>query len=470
MATVYGRVESSDILEVVPPIALAADAMSATCDVAAESDSGVPTTVEMLTRALAHMGITSGVEQAALEAAFAEALRTLRIQRDVVVARGTTAVRGCDAELAYKLDLESRAGTEFEAGRMDYRERDTVHSVTAGELVCAVVAATHGVPRSDVLGKVTEPVHGKEIPFHAGHGVEEREPGRFYATRDGVAWASDGRIDVVDLFTRDGDVDYESGNLRAAHGAVHVRGSVRTGFQVHASAHLRIDGVVEDAKIEVGGSVEVGGGIMPSATGNVEAGGTVRAAFAQETRVRASGDIVLRNAALNCFLWAGGRVVIENGRLIGGTTLAAGGVVVRELGSDANVRTRVVIGESVGNEQFGKLRTEVQAIQERLKALGIPAGIEDALLDLVGMPEEKRDEVSLLLEGKNRLHMAAKTLVGRMSALADEPERIAVTVHGSVYPNVIIQIRAHVYRVVERGHGMKFILDAEKHRILALPI
>ncbi len=470
MATVVGIIESSDALEVVPPVVVSPDAMSATFDIAAESDSGVPITADMLVHALAHAGVMSGIDRGAIDAALAESARTQRTIAEVVVARGHEAVRGTDARLAQGVELARSVGTADEQGRIDYRERDAVHSVENGAMVCVVVPPTEGVPRRDVRGNVAEAANGKGVAFHAGQGVEEREPGRFYATRDGVLWESDGRVDVVELFRWNGDVDYESGNLRASRGAIHVTGSVRSAFEVKAAAHVRVDGAIEDARVEAGGTLEVGGGIMPSAEGHVEVGGNVRAAFAQDTRIRAAGDIVLRNAALNCFLWAGGRVIVEHGRLIGGTTLAASGIVVRELGSEASVRTRVVLGESVGNEQLAKLKSNLDAMRIRLRALGIAVGTEADLLEQSGFAPEVRDEAALLLEGQHRVVMSARTLIGRMSALADEPERMAVTVTGTVHPNVIIQMRAHVYRVVERVRSVKFMLDAEKHRIVAVPI
>ncbi len=150
---------------------------------------------------------------------------------------------------------------------------------------------------------------------------------------DGYLRWNGNKIDVVDLYVVNGDVDFNTGNVRY-HGSIEVRGSVRAGFEVMAGRELTIVGMVDGGTaVSEGGGVTVGQGVI----GNSEAKGIVlalgdikigRARFAkieskagsivanyavEHSELKATGDLTLNaGPAISCVVDVGGEVRVAN--------------------------------------------------------------------------------------------------------------------------------------------------------------
>ena len=73
-------------------------------------------------------------------------------------------------------------------------------------------------------------------------------------------------------------------------------------------------------------------------------GRDIQAQFVDEVKIRASGDVAVRNEIINSSVRSLGRVTVE-GRICGGEVIAKKGIEAIDLGSDAGVATILFPGE-----------------------------------------------------------------------------------------------------------------------------
>jgi hypothetical protein len=129
-------------------------------------------------------------------------------------------------------------------------------------------------------------------------------------------------------------------------GVLVVRGSVRAGFQVHATGDLMIGGGIEPSIVKTDANLEVEGGVVGGEQSTVDCGGSLGAQYIENASVHAGGDVTVRNGILSSHVTADGRVIATQGKgyIIGGTVRGAKGVEANELGSRTGLHTVVDVG------------------------------------------------------------------------------------------------------------------------------
>lgn len=130
-------------------------------------------------------------------------------------------------------------------------------------------------------------------------------------------------------------------------GDVQVKGSVGTGALIRATGDVIINGNVEAAQIESGGSILIRRGVNASGHGLLEAEHDIKAQFFEAVQLTAKGDICA-NYCLNCEMRAEGKVIISGskGTLAGGMTWAELGVQAQYIGNRNNIPTIIKLGNT----------------------------------------------------------------------------------------------------------------------------
>ncbi|HVA25969.1 MAG TPA: flagellar assembly protein A [Chloroflexota bacterium] len=256
------------------------------------------------------------------------------LHEEVIVAHGTPAHVGKDAELDLLLLPPTFLAASGETGQVDYKNIDNVSQVKAGDVISRGTASEPGEPGMNIFGKDIRPRAVRERIRHpAGKNTAISEDGlEMSAAKDGyLRWNGD-LIDVCELFLVQGDVDLRTGNVRY-DGEVEVYGNVQPGFEVVAGESVHIFGSVEGRVESEQGSVTISHGAMGTdgtpasvtARGDVKLGharfarieskaGNVTASFAVEhSEIHAAGDLtLLAGPAMSCVVEVGGKVdVIE---------------------------------------------------------------------------------------------------------------------------------------------------------------
>ena len=167
---------------------------------------------------------------------------------EIVVAHGTEPIEGRGGYLEHLVDFEALRWT----------------GVLADTPLVRRVRKRDGTPGRDVTGReLTVPVV-RDVRIQAGPGVAVDERGIMaIATVDGSPrGGTDGYVEVCHELELE-EVDTVTGDINF-NGSVYVTGSVHEGRRLIARDEIIIDGNVERAHVESGGSMRVAGSIMSS--------------------------------------------------------------------------------------------------------------------------------------------------------------------------------------------------------------
>ena len=466
----YGKVFiREDRLVVKPKMKISEDKLRITAVLYYKDFKGNAITLEQMKRALARVGAKTA-NDSNITQALEEAARTKEPQKEVVVALGRAPVHGKDGRFESKLKPESAKDEEL-SDNVDYREQSIFQPVKKGAVIGTVIPPKKGKNGVNVFGEVIASKQGGILEVTAGDNVS-KEGAEFKALISGmVSWAGS-RLSVNEGVTVEGDVDYSTGNLHVEKGSVKIAGTVRGGFTVTAPGDVVVDGSVESASIEAGGTVEVRGGIVMGAgeTGKIQAEGDVRSQFVENAEIKAGGDVVITQNISNCDILAGGSVVCTQGKGVvqGGTTRAVRGIEVNELGSELEVLTNVFLELSAGKEHQ-QLLDEKEELEDKVFKIENTLGKESPKEILSRVPPEKRREVVELFNTRvaaaRRIKEIDDLLEAEKRELAKRCMEARVKVRLTAHPGTSVTIGGKTFRVKEPVNSSQFHFDPEKMSI-----
>jgi len=458
------------------PLLVSEDKFRVYLSVHPPSESGRMLTMELVEKLLSHRGIIQGVDLNAVEQVLSEVVSKNMPIHDVVVAEGIAPERGEDARIEFKFQQEKIAGIIDErSGRINYKERESIQSVKAGDILAVKTPLKHGKGGVDVFGDIITAEPGTEKVLTPASNVGASDDGLSFTSEiEGmVILTRDNKIFVAKQYEVPGDVDYSTGNL-SMEGSLDIKGWIRSGFDVRASGEIRIGGGIENATVKAGGDIYIHGGIIGSGEGRVHAGGNLTARFIENARVHADGNIFVRDDILRSTVSANGSIIVTEGkgRIRGGSVEAVKGIEVNEIGSDAGVRTRVSVGmESKDRKLLADVKkrltdfkrkrakmdmTLAQYVKKRTKK----ALFQKTSRKLGTLAKLRREIVSK----EARMTKYRKELVQKMSE--NEIEPVAVKVKKTVHLGTTVFVYDYVYHVTEDIRGkVLFVLNAEKQSI-----
>lgn len=431
-AAVYGHLHITDEeISVVPPVEVQDDGMLAWIDIHPKSVAETPIDRDMLLGSLTAAGVVYGIDEEKLLLVLDQALESDSVLKNEPAAEGTPGTRGADATIEHLIEVEQGTGAKRDDGSIDYRARHMIRSVREGVLICRRIPPQAGTPQVDVFGKMNPAVVGNDINMQAGQNTEQRGD-EIWSTMDGAMMIISGVVNILDVYSVPGDIDLEIGNLEAKKGAIDIGGTVCSGFTVTAASHIIVKGLVDNATLEAGGDIQVGGGVLHAVSGIIRAKGGVVAKFAQNAKIRAGGDIFIAGAAVNCDLVASAQIIVSGNRarLIGGVASAAEGITVQQLGSEAEVITRAEVG--IDHQAIDRIKREIEQCEAAIEA-----------------GEATDDE--------------KKALVRRLHELVHPEHRNAIIeVSGTVYPGVTVSLYGNDHTISKAAGHCKIRLDREQ--------
>jgi uncharacterized protein (DUF342 family) len=397
---------------------------------------------------LASKSIRTGVDNDAVERAFSPP----SFGRRVLVARAKEPIHGNDAVITYSFRTRSIISPkEVEGKRIDYKDLETVVSVTKGSVLATKTPPTNGENGFTVTGRTLPAKPGKDDKLAAGKNTK-LSTDRLQVTSDidGQPILRDKTITVESVLNVDGDIDYTTGNIIFA-GSVRVVGNVVSGFTLKASENIHVEGLVEDSFLEAGGDVLVKGGIQGASKGTIKARGNVNALFIERATVEA-GKCITTCQSLHSNLLAGDRIVItqEKGQLCGGTAGARNLVQANIIGSEAGTHTEVAVGfEPMEKARLEELKAEKAereaALEEAEKGLAV---LEQYRNEGVNWSERLDKAYERLYVGRKALDERLVELNAEVKSLEeslDKAETPEVKVRKIIFPNVKIKIRDFIH-------------------------
>ena len=379
---------------------------------------------------------------------------------DLVIAYGRPPVDAVPAWVEFKVRVSTQTPTyeESENGTVDYHKAHLFENVVAGDVIGDLLPPQEGVSGCSVCGEAVPFSQSEQVSPRAGQGVELRD-GRFWAMSEGRVIFEDNVISVSDELLIDGDVDYGIGDIDFV-GFVHIKHSVLEGYTVRAKKGIVVDHVVENTRIESDGDIRIGGMAGDGKHAVVRCSGNLTARYLHEVQVESAGDVLVGGEIMNCQLLSGG--MVQASLIAGGSTLAASGIEVKRLGSDAGERTYVRSG--VGFQHVAAL----DAVELRLKILREQ---RDALVD------KKKDapsgehvrfdgQIEVLSEEVKKLNAERRQIL----SLDGDGQNAKINVRKALFDGVIIHLGHTEEKMQEYRSGTYSIIEHKGSELVYLSL
>ncbi len=288
--------------------------------------------------------------------------------KPILIAKGEIPHQGKDGwyEYFFRTDL-SRKPKVLADGSVDYRNVDWFEMVKTGQKLALYHEAEDGTDGYTVTGNTIKARKGLEKRVLVGQGFRMEEDRKtYYAVTDGMISLDDNEMRITNHLLLD-EVTMATGNIQF-DGSIHIMGDVGYGALVKAAGDIVIDGNVEAATIESGGSVVLKKGMNSAGRGVIKAEKDVMSTFFEAVRVEAKGNIEVAKC-LNSQLYAEG--LITSTRVVaGGIAQAEAGFRMKHVGNQAGLRTtlKLKVSDRIWEEnRITKLA--IQDVAEELKML-----------------------------------------------------------------------------------------------------
>ncbi len=391
-----------------------------------------------------------------------------------VLAEGKPPMRGKDARLEWFVPIDPPDNSE--AKKVDLRERNAIICVDEGERIAKLHPPTSGVPGKDIFGEEIPPQRGRELQLETNEWVDfDPETGVFRALKAGVLRVYPSRIEVHPEFWLDGNVDWDTGNVRFRGEKLTITGDVKRGFKLFAQGDVEIHGNIEDeTEVVVNGDLLVEG-LVHGEGARLLCQGNARLGAIEYARVEVKGDLVITDYALQAEIQVGRNFICTEGvgAVVGGRLTVEGGVLVRILGSRAHVATLIRAGYNHHLAQrIEELESKLLLLREEkepyLKILKL--GIK--LLKEGELPRSRMEalarlkkKLALLLEEEKKLQKQLEKLRKTQEHL-ETKARIKAT--NRLFPGVTIEVGPGKFTVAEGLPGGVFFLKNGILRYLSL--
>lgn len=286
---------------------------------------------------------------------------------DFVIASGLHPIDGTDTQFKSLVpDIVERPQIDDD-GICDFRNLSSIVIVKEGDPVMRRVPAIQGEKGYNVFGKLLDCYHGIEVPFsqnQQGVCVAPDDQNVLLSTLTGTATLIPHGIIVLPVLVVD-EVNLETGNIDFA-GTVIVLGNVETGMKIYALDDVNVEGNVENASIECGGSLTVYNFVQNSHlkadkdvflqgganTTKITTHASVSVTFSEYSNIEAGLNIAISDFSLNSGLFAGNKITVGQTKsprktkksITGGISWAMLEIKATMLGINTGVRTIIKVG------------------------------------------------------------------------------------------------------------------------------
>ena len=320
---------------------------------------------------LVDAGVSAEIDNDAVSKLCYQASRK-RTQKNILIAVGTKPVKGDDQRIDFLAKSSSENVIKFEEfdEKKDYHNLNLFDNVEQGELIAEVFWATDGTPGVNGLGQHVEAMRGLMFTRErrAGRNVTMSEDGsQFFADVSGRILYDQfrGVIEVSDTYEIRGDVGYKTGNIDFV-GHVIVNGDVSDTYNIKAGLNIRINGHVGNSRIECGGDIDLIG-VDGKNEARVLCAGNFKGRYVHEAGIEAQGNIEIVKEAVNANLHSEKVIYATKGSIIGGDSIALCGIEVNEVGSDAQVPTKLTAGISyILRQRVALLKADIVVLEDSI--------------------------------------------------------------------------------------------------------
>ncbi|MGZ5607494.1 MAG: DUF342 domain-containing protein [Methylobacter sp.] len=435
---------------------------------------GTPVSLEQIRQSLKEKGIVSGL----VTAAEIEAVLKKGQASDYVIAQGTPAVPGLDAQFHSLVpEIQERRPQIDERGIADFRDLGNLILVKQGDPLMRRTLPTEGKKGKNILGQVLIPKPSQNTPFTSdlkGSMFDPDDKDLLVSAIIGQPVLVPNGVMVSPTITVP-HVNISSGNL-SFDGTINILGDVMEGMKVYALNDIFIGGTVEAAEIGAGGNISIKGGVIGhidanggstiSTGGKISCKGSVSARFAKYVTIEAGTNIVIEEYSMNNHLTAMNQILVgkpggKKGLIIGGSARAMMLIQAVSVGSDAGIKTYIQAGLNPHiQEQLNSINREIEANEKNQE------DVKKIISFIENNPE--KDKNGLLDKARRTLDKLTVEIAlyqaDKESFLADMSfaEYAKIVVERSIYNGVEVRIGNQVWKAQEeRGKTVFRLIDGK---------
>ncbi len=411
-------------------------------------------TFEELMAELRDNGVVFGIKEDVVREIAEKKIANKRI----LVAEGRYPIDGEDAKIVFKVDVfrDLKPKVDEESGRADLKDLGAVLNVVAGQELAEKIPPKPGKDGMNVCGQIVRAKTPKDVPLPLGKNViVSDDKKRLFAAIDGHVVYENGRLHVLPIFEVKGDVEYSTGNINFV-GAVIVKGSVKSGFEVRSGGDVEISGVVEEGSIYSFGSITIRGGIRGGGKSYIESKDDIAVKFIEQAKVKCGGSLYVTGPIMHSEVSVRNEILCEGskGMIVGGRVRAGKLIRCKALGSEVGTKTEVEVGvDPEIIEELQKLKEAKQGAEEKLKEVNKGVDYLKKLDKAGSLDNKKRMTLVKLVRMQFQLKGQLEAINSRITEIEEEmkecKEVAKIMVKGEVYPGVVITIRGVSYKVKE---------------------
>nr|WP_282580140.1 FapA family protein [Natroniella sulfidigena] len=414
-------------------------------------------------------GIVTGVKEEELKDKFNPEQKL----EDFVIAVGKEPIPGEDGriELKFNLDQKENKVVELDDGSVDFYNLNRIVNVKEGEVLATKIPAVEGKPGQKVTGEEIPPSPVERVELPQGENVKTTQDGlALVAEIDGQVMQINDRINVLQVYTVEGDVDLTTGNIDF-NGNVIVKGNIRDNMEIKAEGSIQVNGSVYSAKLEAEGQIIIQQGFIARNKGLLKAEGDIIVEFIENGIVEGAGNLVVNNAIMHSQIDVDQKITVteKKGLIVGGEVRATQEIEANIIGSDLDATTKVSVGVSPELRDEFKSKeqlyvTKKERLDEIIKAISV-----------LKKKDQLSDEKKRLLKQLTRQKYTAAADFEELSTAREEllekleqEKEGMIKVKNTIYPGVIITIGTTSSRINKPKSNVKYYLEDEEIKTASL--
>lgn len=385
-----------------------------------------------------------------------------------VFVEGKKPVDGNVQKVILDYDMSIETGKKSEDGSIDFKERSFIHNIDAGVQIAHFIPEKQAIDGLDIYDEVLEAHYDEDPCYKIGNNLKVEADGiNIKSAIKGILVNNNNTISVSNVIEIE-KVDLSTGNIEV-DGSVIIKENVTPGFSIKTEGDIKVNGNIEDAKINCGGNLIVSGGIIGGPDSDMHINGKVYASFIRNANLICNGDVIA-NQIVNSDISCNNRVIVLEGKgvIIGGNVKALNGVWARSIGAISESKTTIIVGrDAEAYALFKNIQTTVKANREEINKYKTLLGSEyfkDPKAFIQRIPENKRDTIKAILKKVSNLVKETTELEEKRKQMSEEFEKLSNSSISSMegfFPGVTVYISNIRKYITNKISGTEYFYSKE---------
>ncbi|MBT8485517.1 MAG: DUF342 domain-containing protein [Phycisphaerales bacterium] len=376
--------------------------------------------------------------------------------------------RNAGIEWATQFDPTVTPKETKKTGDVDHYVRSTFVKVKTGDEVAAIRPSPECL---DVLGEpfpddaTTTGFTFDDVTFCV------RDDGAVVANMDGVVLIEGTVVFVSRRLEIPKCVDFSTGNIDF-DGSVYVGDGVKDRFVVTAAGDIAVDGLIEGATINAGGSLCCARGMAAKDRGTINVAHHVDIGFLNNVRGAVGRNLNVRGEIMNCHLQVARDLVCPTGAIIGGEVSVTGKVELGMLGSPRVIPTTLIAG--VGGQPAEDLARVNELLAEMSEEIEQRANhfemMQESVDDMTAAQRKDHEEFGLDLQETKARFAALKARRENTASAIGKRRTFDVRVKKQIHPGAVLVVDGVAWRFERELAGpVEVFLDDEQQVVYRGP-